>query len=74
MIHVSHWRPLSRAVLLAVAVGGVAAVALVPGDSASKTALGLGAVAIAIAAGCFGRGDSCGGRPDQRRWRREDSE
>jgi hypothetical protein len=53
MIHVSHWRPLSRAVLLAVAVGGVAAVALVPGDSASKTALGLGAVAIAIAAGNY---------------------
>jgi len=51
--HVSNWRPLSRVVLLAVAVGGVAAVALVPGEAASKTALGLGAVAIAIAAGNY---------------------
>jgi hypothetical protein len=51
---VSRWPTLlSRVVLLAVAVGGVAAVAFVPGGPASKTALGLGAVAIVIAAGNY---------------------
>jgi hypothetical protein len=54
MRHVTRWpKLLSVGVLGTVAVGGVAAVAFVPGGPASKTALGLGAVAIVIAAGNY---------------------
>jgi heme A synthase len=44
---------LAVAVLLAVAVGGTVAVALMPGNTASRVAVGLGVVAAIIAAGNF---------------------
>ena len=51
---VNRWAThLAVGILLAIAVGGVVAVAVVPGESASKVAIALGVVAALLAAGNY---------------------